>query len=254
MLIASWNVNSLTARLPRVLAWLESSRPDVLLVQETKCADTAFPAEALAGIGYQSAHHGDGRWNGVAIISRVGIAEVVRGLNTTAPTGLPEPRFLSANCGGMRVASVYVPNGREIGHPYFSYKLAWLQELGQVVARDLTKGELVVGGDFNVAPTDQDVFDPEAFIGATHVTVEERGALQAVIAKGLVDLATIGQNPGFTFWDYRQGFFRRGLGMRIDLLLASPATASRVTRLWVDRQERAGERPSDHAPLVAELA
>lgn len=175
MLIASWNVNSLTARLPRVLAWLESSRPDVLLVQETKCADAAFPAEALAGMGYQSAHHGDGRWNGVAIISRVGIAEVVRGLDTPAPTGLPEPRFLSANCGGMRVASVYVPNGREIGHPYFSYKLAWLQELGEVVARDLTKGELVVGGDFNVAPTDQDVFDPEAFIGATHVTVEERG-------------------------------------------------------------------------------
>ncbi|MHB8393741.1 MAG: exodeoxyribonuclease III [Candidatus Dormibacteria bacterium] len=251
--MATWNVNSLTARLPRVLGWLEQEHPEVLLIQETKCADSSFPRDALAAMGYESAHHGDGRWNGVAIISRVGIEGVVRGLSTPAPTGLPEPRFISADCGGVRLASVYIPNGREIGHPFFTYKLAWLQELSQVVANDLAHGDLLVGGDFNVAPTDRDVFDPEAFVGATHVTAEERAALQAVIAEGLVDLAITRDDPGFTFWDYRQGFFRRGLGMRIDLLLASAPIAARLTRIWVDRQERAGARPSDHAPLVAEL-
>ncbi|MHB1501735.1 MAG: exodeoxyribonuclease III [Candidatus Dormibacteria bacterium] len=173
MLLATWNVNSLTARLPRVVDWLERHHPEVLLLQETKLADPAFPSAIFEQLGYDSAHHGDGRWNGVAILSRVGLSEVTRGLDTAAPTGAVEPRYLAANCSGLRVASVYVPNGREVDHPFFHYKLAWLQQLSQFVQADLARGELVVGGDFNVAPTDQDVFDPQAFLGATHVTERE---------------------------------------------------------------------------------
>ncbi len=255
MLIATWNVNSLTARLPRVVAWLERNRPEVLLLQETKLADPAFPSAAFEELGYDSAHHGDGRWNGVAVLSRVGLSGVTRGLATAAPTGAAEPRYLAANCGGLRVASVYVPNGREVDHPFFHYKLAWLQQLSQFVQADLSRGELVLGGDFNVAPTDQDVFDPQAFLGATHVTERERSALQAVLNQGLVDLAlATGEPAGFTYWDYRQGFFRRGLGMRIDLLLGSAGVAGCLDRVFVDREERSGQRPSDHAPLVAEVS
>jgi exodeoxyribonuclease-3 len=254
VLIATWNVNSLTARLPRVIAWLGANQPDILLLQETKLADAAFPAGPFQELGYETAHHGDGRWNGVAIISRVGLSGVTPGLPTLAPTGLPEPRYLSATCGGLRVGSVYCPNGREVGHPFFEYKLRWLSELSRRVVVELGRGELVLGGDFNVAPTDQDVFDPKAFEGATHVTDQERAGLRVVLDQGLVDLALTAPEPsGYTYWDYRQGYFRRGLGMRIDLLLGSPAVAARLLRVWVDREERAGVRPSDHAPLVVEL-
>lgn len=254
MLIATWNVNSLTARLPRLVAWLEANRPDILLLQETKLADAAFPAGPFQELGYETAHHGDGRWNGVAVISRIGMSGVTTGLATLAPTGQAEPRYLSATCSGLRVASVYVPNGREVGHPFFEYKLRWLAELSRSVEMDLSGGDLLVGGDFNVAPTDLDVFDPKAFEGATHVTPQERAALQAVLDKGLVDLAMSAPEPsGYTYWDYRQGFFRRGLGMRIDLLLGSPGVAARVVQVRVDREERSGVRPSDHAPLLAEL-
>ncbi len=254
MLIATWNVNSLTARLPRVIAWLSANQPDILLLQETKLADAAFPRAAFEELGYETAHHGDGRWNGVAVISRVGMSGVATGLPTLAPTGRAEPRYLSATCSGLRVASVYIPNGREVGHPFFEYKLRWLEELSRSVRRELASGDLLLGGDFNVAPSDQDVFDPKAFEGATHVTPQERAALQAVLDQGLVDLAmSVPEPSGYTYWDYRQGFFRRGLGMRIDLLLASPGVAARVTRVTVDREERSGVRPSDHAPLLAEL-
>ncbi len=256
MRVASWNVNSLPARLPRVLAWIEKRAPDILLLQETKCTDEAFPGESFSELGYASAHHGEGRWNGVAVLSRHGLDEVAAGLQLLAPSGTLEARYLAADCVGIRVASVYVPNGREIGHPYYDYKLHWLEALRRLVVADQRAGRqlLLVGGDFNVARTDRDVYDPAAFVGATHVSQPERDALESIIATGLEDLAGRDpQEPGFTFWDYRQGFFRRGLGMRIDLLLASGSLADRVSRVWVDREERAGERPSDHAPLVADL-
>lgn len=255
MLVATWNVNSLTARLDRVISWLTANRPDVLLLQETKLADAAFPSAAFQELGYEAAHHGDGRWNGVAVISRIGLSDPTPGLTLPAPTGRSEPRYLEATCGGIRIGSVYCPNGREVGHPFFTYKLEWLRELSRRVADSLTHSELLLGGDFNVAPTDQDVFDPKAFEGATHVTPEERAALQAVLDQGLVDLSQVAPQPsGFTYWDYRQGFFRRGLGMRIDLLLGSPGVAERVRGVRVDREERAGTRPSDHAPLIVELS
>ena len=256
MRVASWNVNSLLARLPRVLAWIRQQAPDILLLQETKCTDEAFPAAAFAELGYAAAHHGEGRWNGVAILSAQGLAEVSTGLQVPAPSGGLEARYLAADCSGIKVSSVYVPNGREIGHPYFDYKLLWLEALRQRVLADQAAGHqmLLVGGDFNVAPTDADVYDPHAFVGATHVSPPERDALKSVLATGLRDLAACGPaDPEFTFWDYRQGFFRRRLGMRIDLLLASPLLADKLTRLWVDREERGGERPSDHAPLVADF-
>lgn len=254
MLIATWNVNSLAARLPRVLDWMVRHNPDVLLLQETKLADPSFPAAAFEAIGYLVAHRGDGRWNGVAIASRIGLTPVEGGAFTAAPTGLVEPRYLAADCGGLRVASVYVPNGREIGHPFFAYKLAWLGDLAKTVRASMAAGDLLVGGDFNVAPTDADVFDPQAFVGSTHVTKEERDALRSVLAEGLFDLAAAGaEPPTFTYWDYRQGFFRRGLGMRIDLLLGSSGVLDRLRGVAVDREERAGTRPSDHAPLTAEI-
>lgn len=256
MRVASWNVNSLAARLPRVLDWIRRHDPDILLLQETKCSDQAFPTDAFAELGYFSAHHGEGRWNGVAIVSRQTPVEVATGLAVLAPNGMAEARYLDASCDGMRVASVYVPNGREIGHPYFDYKLRWMAAMRERLLDDQAGGHplLLIGGDFNVAPSDRDVYDPVAFAGATHVSQPERDALDAILATGLQDLARRDSSqPGFTFWDYRQGFFRRGLGMRIDFLLAAPALAARLDRVWVDREERGGMRPSDHAPLVAEL-
>lgn len=255
--VATWNVNSLTARMPRVVAWLERQQADILLIQETKCSDATFPGPEFSARGYLSAHHGEGRWNGVAILSRVGLDRVERGLTVSSPQGTTEGRYISADCGGLRVASVYVPNGRELSHPHFQYKLAFLAELAEVTTRELRAAPrgLLVGGDFNVAPTDADVYDPAAFVGLTHVSPEERAALARVQEAGLADLATLGSDPpGFTYWDYRQGFFRRGLGMRIDLLLGSPQVASRATPAEVDREERRGERPSDHAPLSVDLA
>lgn len=256
MRIVTWNVNSLIARLPRVVSWLRLHEPDVLLLQETKCADASFPASEFSALGYRSAHHGEGRWNGVAVLSRVGLEGITPGLAIPSPDGRLEGRYLAADCGGLRVASVYVPNGRELGHPYFAYKLAFLEELRRLVTAHLAAGgrPMVLGGDFNIAPTDADVFDPAAFVGLTHVSPEERSALAALLGAGLQDLATLpGQEPAFTYWDYRQGFFRRGLGMRIDLLLGSAELAPLVRVVTVDRGERGGERPSDHAPLEVDV-
>ena len=256
MLIATWNVNSIQARLPLVREWLFTRRPDVVLLQETKCATPAFPAAELQEAGYQVAHHGEGRWNGVAILSRVGLERMTSGLDLAAPDGRTEARYLAADCGPARVASVYVPNGRELDHPYFTYKLAFLEELRLRAGRELEAGRpFILGGDFNIAPSDADVFDPAAFAGQTHVSPAERAALAALLGSGLWDLAQLpGQSPSYTYWDYRQGFFRRGLGMRIDLLLGSREVTDAVQRVEVDRFAREAPRPSDHAPLVASLS
>lgn len=257
MRLVTWNVNSLKARQERVEAWLEDNEPDVCCLQETKCADTAFPAAAFAALGYESAHHGNGRWNGVAILSRVGLDDVHAGFADEDAASVTECRILAATCGGVRVLSVYVPNGRAVGSEHYDFKLSWLARLRAEIAR--VEGELVVCGDFNVAPSDADVFDPAAFVGMTHVTPAERAALGALLDDGLVDamrrLQPEGPGP-FTWWDYRGGAFHKGEGMRIDLALCSRGIAGRLTGAFVDREARKkgafDSSPSDHAPLVVE--
>ena len=252
--IATWNVNSLAVRMPRVLEWLELARPDVLCLQETKIADQQFPREALAELGYEAATHGTGQWNGVAILSSIGLADVSRGF--PGEPGFPdvEARALAATCGGIRVWSLYVPNGRVVDSPHFEYKLAWLAALRDALEREGRPAPLAVCGDFNVAPSDEDVWDPAAFIGSTHVTPAERSAVAALVDLGLVDLhprALKGQP--FTYWDYRAGNFHKGLGMRIDLVLLSGELAARVTDAYIDRDTRKGKLPSDHAAVVVDV-
>ena len=256
MRLATWNVNSVAARLPRLLDWLETRAPDVVCLQETKCATADFPAEPVARLGYRSAVHGSGRWNGVAILSRVGLADVRRGLDDEPGFPEPEARALAATCDGLRVHSLYVPNGRTPEDPHYAYKLAWLDAVRATVVAELgTHPDLVVCGDMNVAPTDDDVWDPAAFVGATHVTEPERAGLAAVRALGLADVVPRpGKGPRpFTYWDYRAGMFHQDLGMRIDLVYASAPVAARVTDAWVDRDARKGKGPSDHAPVVVDL-
>ncbi|MBV9424331.1 MAG: exodeoxyribonuclease III [Solirubrobacterales bacterium] len=256
MRIATWNVNSLKQRLPRVLPWLEERQPDVVCLQETKLADGAFAellGNELADRGYMVASHGEAAWNGVAIISRVGLEDVARGLPGGPGFPNPEARAISATCGGIRMVSVYVPNGRTPGSEHYEYKLAWLASLREMVASG-TK-ETIVCGDMNIAPTDEDVFDPEAYVGQTHVTRPERVALSDLLALGLRDVVR-DRWPGervFTYWDYRAGMFHQDLGMRIDLVLAGDAVAERVRAAWVDRKARKGSGPSDHAPVIIDL-
>jgi exodeoxyribonuclease-3 len=258
MRLATWNVNSVTARLPRLLDWLGSAAPDVLCLQETKTP--TFPVDEVQALGYQVAAHGLDRWNGVALLSRVGLDEVTLGF-PGAPgypdaAAAPEPRAVGATCGGMRVWSVYVPNGRTPDSDHYTYKLSWLAALGVALGPELTAyPQLAVCGDFNVAPTDADVWDPAAFIGATHVTEPERAALADLRALGLIDVlprSLKGPNP-FTYHDYRGGYFHKDMGMRIDLVYASGALADRVTDAYVDREARKGKGPSDHAPVVVDL-
>jgi exodeoxyribonuclease-3 len=254
--IATWNVNSVVARLPRLLEWLQDTAPDAVCLQETKIADAGFPADQVAELGYQVALHGDGRWNGVAILSRVGLADVVRGLPGGPGFPDPEARSVAATCGDVRLWSVYVPNGREPGHDHYHYKLAWLAALRDAVAGDLGTAErLAVMGDFNVAPTDADVWDPAVFAASTHVTPPERAALQALRETGLVDVVPrpLKYDHPFTYWDYRAGNFHKNLGMRIDLVYATPSVAEAVTDAYVDREARKGKGPSDHAPVVVDL-
>jgi len=256
MRIATWNVNSVTAREPRLLGWLRDTAPDVVCLQELKVATAAFPTAAVADLGYEAAVHGEGRWNGVAVLSRVGLADVVVGL--PGGPGFPhqEARALAATCGGVRVWSVYVPNGREPDNPHYAYKLAWLAALRAAVAAELASGgPLAVLGDFNVAPTDADVWDRAAFDGSTHVTEPERAALAALREAGLVDVVPRpGKGPHpFTYWDYRAGAFHKDMGMRIDLVYASQSVATAVRDAWVDREARKGTGPSDHAPVVVDL-
>jgi exodeoxyribonuclease-3 len=254
--IATWNVNSIQQRLPRLLPWLEERRPDVVCLQETKLADDAFLdliGDELADRGYEVAVHGEATWNGVAILSKAGLEDVVLGLDGALGFPHPEARALSATCDGIRVHSVYVPNGREPGSEHYEYKLAWLAALRD----ELSAGPdaTVVCGDMNVAPTEEDVFDPEAYVGQTHVTARERAALAELQALGLRDVVR-DRWPGervFTYWDYRAGMFHRDLGMRIDLILASAPVAGRVRAAWVDRLARKGKGPSDHAPVIVDL-
>ncbi|HVS99851.1 MAG TPA: exodeoxyribonuclease III [Solirubrobacterales bacterium] len=256
MRIATWNVNSVKQRVPRLLPWLDERRPDVVCLQETKLDDDAFRAllaEELAGRGYEIAVHGEASWNGVAILSRVGLEDVVPGL--AAGPGFPhqEARALAATCEGVRVYSVYVPNGREPGSEHYEYKLVWLGALRDAVAAG--PEATVVCGDINIAPADEDVFDPQAYAGHTHVTAPEREALAALRALGLRDVIR-DRWPGervFTYWDYRAGMFHRDLGMRIDLVLAAAPVADRVRAAWVDRKARKGKGPSDHAPVIVDL-
>ena len=253
--VATWNVNSLTARMPRVEEWLTTVRPDVLCLQETKQADAAFPYDAFEALGYQAAHHGDGRWNGVAVVSRVGLDDVVAGFGSDLD--VQGPRLLAATCAGVRVHSVYVPNGRSLDSEHFTAKLAWLEGLRQVLADHHDPADpLVVCGDFNVAPDDRDVWDPDHFEGMTHVSVPERAALAALLDWGLVDVFRSCYEDGglFSWWDYRGGSFHRGWGMRIDLVLATRPLADTVTFSLVDRNARKGEKPSDHAPVLADFA
>lgn len=260
MRIATWNVNSVLARLPRLVEWLEQTAPDVACLQETKVAADAFPAGSVTPLGYEVAQHGDGRWNGVAVLSRVGLQDVARGLPGDPgfpDAGTVEPRTIAATCGPVRVRSVYVPNGRTPSDPHYAYKLRWLAALRGAVAADAAGSEpFAVMGDFNIAPTDADVWDPAVFVGSTHVTPAEREALAAVRETGLTDvMPRIAKGPHpFTYWDYRAGAFHKNLGMRIDLVLANAALAGAVSDAWVDREARKGKGPSDHAPVVVDLS
>jgi exodeoxyribonuclease-3 len=259
--IATWNVNSVVARLPRLVDWLATVEPDVLCLQELKTGD--FPVDEVAELGYEVATHSTGRWNGVAILSRVGISDVRAGLvdepgyqPEDAMLEATEPRAVGATCGGVRIWSVYVPNGREVGHAHYAYKLQWLDALRATAEQELpTYDRFAVLGDFNIAPTDADVWDPAAFEGITHVTAPERDALAALRELGLHDVVprAMKYDTPFTYWDYRAGMFHKNLGMRIDLVYASDPLAHAVTDAYVDRDARKGKSPSDHAPVVVDL-
>jgi exodeoxyribonuclease III len=256
MRIATWNVNSVKQRVPRLLPWLDDRRPDVVCLQETKLADDAFTAllgDALAERGYEVALHGEPTWNGVAILSRAGLDDVAVGIPCAPGFPHPEARAVSAVCGGIRVVSVYVPNGRVPDSEHYHYKLAWLASLREMLAAG--EDDLVVCGDMNIAPTDDDVFDPDAYIGQTHVTEPERAALAELQGLGLRDVVRDRwpDERVFSYWDYRAGMFHQDLGMRIDLVLASEAVAGRVRAAWIDRQARKGSGPSDHAPVIMDL-
>jgi exodeoxyribonuclease-3 len=280
MRLATWNVNSVKARLPRLLDWLAETKPDVVGLQETKCAAGEFPAAEVGELGYETAAHGDGRWNGVAVLSRVGLDEVTLGfpgepgfggepgepgepaqatlldaLSEPEPPG-PEARAIGVTCAGVRFWSLYAPNGRTPESAHYAYKLDWFAALRAALGAELAAGRaLVACGDFNVAPTDADVWDPAAFVGATHVTAPEREALAGLQALGLLDVVPSpmkGPNP-FTYWDYRAGMFHKDMGMRIDLVYASEAVSGRVRAAYVDREARKGKGPSDHAPIVVDL-
>jgi len=272
MRIATWNVNSLKARLEKVEWWLERAAPDVLLMQETKLGDDDAPVLPFRMLGYDLLHHGEGRWNGVAIASRVGLDDIVTNfgdgsVRRSGPGAGPideedfnpfdEARMVSAICGGVRVVSVYAPNGRVVGSPFYDGKLRWFERLARWLAETQDPATpLVIGGDFNVAPTDEDVWSAAAAHGGTHVSEPERAAFRALLDWGLTDTWRAA-NPGirrFTWWDYRAGNFQRNEGMRIDHLLATAPAAARVVAVEVDREARKGlPTPSDHAPLVLDL-
>ena len=258
MRIVTWNVNSIGARLERVVAWLELNQPDVLALQELKCTDEAFPLMPIQALGYEVATLGTGRWNGVALLSRVGLADVTKGLiGQPQYEGAEEPRAIGATCGGVRVWSVYVPNGREPDHPHYSYKLEWFAALKATAAAELADAPdrpFTIIGDYNVAPTDADVWDIAKFEGSTHVTPAERQALVDVRSAGLVEVMPRAlKGEPFTFWDYRQASFGRGWGMRIDLIYGNQAFADAVTDAYIDREERKGKGASDHAPVVVDV-
>jgi exodeoxyribonuclease-3 len=256
MRVATWNVNSAKQRVPRLLPWLDERRPDVVCLQETKLADDAFDellGDELAGRGYEVARHGEVQWNGVAILSRAGLEGVATGIPDAPGFPHAEARAVAATCEGVRVHSVYVPNGRTPDSEHYRYKLAWLDALRALVGA--AGDSAIVCGDMNIAPTDADVFDPDAYVGQTHVTGPERAALAELQGVGLRDVVRDRwpQERVFTYWDYRAGMFHQDLGMRIDLVLATDGVARRVRAAWVDRQARKGSGPSDHAPVIVDL-
>jgi exodeoxyribonuclease III len=275
--LATWNVNSVKARLPRLLEWLDEAKPDVVCLQEIKTTTALFPAAEVGELGYEVAAHGEGRWNGVALLSSVGLEDISRGfpgqpsyagepsdadgqaeltLLDEPELRTPEARAVGATCGGVRVWSLYVPNGRTPESAHYAYKLEWFAALRAAFAAELgLYDQFAACGDFNVAPTDDDVWNPKVFIGSTHVTPPERQALADLRALGLTDVIPKpmkGPHP-FTYWDYRAGAFAKDMGMRIDLVYASPAVAGRVAGAYVDREARKGKGPSDHAPVVVDL-
>ncbi len=259
MRLATWNVNSLRARLDRVSDWLAEVQPDVVCLQETKLADDAFPALAFEELGYSTAHHGQGQWNGVAVLSKVGLDDVV----SNFADGIEpdhEARIVTATCGGVRVTSVYVPNGRALDQDHYQYKLGWLDRLRAHLDADASSAPdlpVVVAGDFNVAPDDRDVYDIAAFDGATHVSPPERDRLRSLEDWGLVDVFRTHHPDAdsvYSWWDYRNGDFHKGRGLRIDLILATAPVVERSTFCVIDRNARKGKQPSDHAPVVVDLA
>ena len=260
MRIATWNVNSIRSRHRRVIAWLERHRPDVALLQETKCADPGIaPFAADAGIlGYELAHYGRDHWNGVGILSRVGLDDVRRGFPGVSRPPYDEARIVSAVCDGIDVHSVYAPNGRSLGDPHYLFKLVWLERLRTIVRDDRST---VLAGDLNVAPTDLDIYDPVRWRRRTHASPPERAAIRALLDDGLVDVTrnALPYAGVFTWWSYRPDQFERNRGLRIDLALSSADVADRVERVWIDTDERCddgrhGQKPSDHAPVVVDLA
>jgi exodeoxyribonuclease III len=267
MRIATWNVNSLRARLEKVGLWLDRAQPDVLLMQETKLSDDDVPTGEFARRGYEVAHHGQGRWNGVAIASRVGVRDVVQNFaRPLTPHGsddsgdgepLAEARMISAICGDVRVVSIYAPNGRSVDSPHYQAKLLWFERLARWLGESQSPTQpLVIGGDFNVAPKDEDVWNPTACHGGTHVSPEERAAFAALERWGLVDAYRLHhQEPQrYTWWDYRAGMFHKNYGMRIDHLLVTAPLVPRVIWSEIDREARKGKPvPSDHTPLVIDI-
>jgi exodeoxyribonuclease-3 len=265
--VATWNVNSLKARLEKVAWWLERARPDILLLQETKLADAEAPVKVFRDAGYALAHHGEGRWNGVAIVSRCGLEDVVTNFgeplrpSATPDVGDDEPlaeaRMISATCGGMRVVCVYAPNGRVVGSSFYEAKLGWFDRLAQWLERAVRPTDpLVLGGDLNVAPEDADVWDPRACHGGTHVSPREREAFARLGRWGLRDAYRLHHPEAgrYTWWDYRAGNFHKNFGMRIDHLLVSAPLSGRVVWAEIDREARKGKPiPSDHAPLVIDV-
>jgi exodeoxyribonuclease-3 len=258
--VATWNVNSVKQRVPRLLPWLDERRPDVVCLQETKLTDEAFTAllgDEVASRGYDLALNGSAQWNGVAILSRVGLEDIAVGLSDAPGFPAPEARAVAATCNGIRVHSIYVPNGRVPGSDHYRYKLAWLRALRADLRAAISSGgpPAIVCGDMNIAPADADVFDPDAYVGHTHVTAPERAALAELRALGLRDVVRERwpKERIFTYWDYRAGMFHQDCGMRIDHVLASDAVAERVRAAWIDRQARKGPGPSDHAPVIVDL-
>ena len=275
MRIATWNVNSLKARMERVEEWLTEKKPDVLMMQETKLSDEAAPTMPFSMAGYDLVHHGEGRWNGVAIASRVGVEGIVTNFGDgpvrrspgadaiaealeaeASEASADEARMVSAVCGGVRVVSIYAPNGRALDTPFYRAKLAWFERLARWLREDCDPGQaIVIGGDYNVAPEDADVYDMAFFAGATHVSEPERAAMATMRDWGLVDAYRLHHpEPGkYSWWDYRAGNFHKGLGMRIDHLYVTRSVAERCTAAEIDRDARKGKLPSDHAPLYIDL-
>ena len=257
MRVVSWNVNSLGVRMDRVTEWIESLQPDVLCLQETKMADDAFPHEVFSNLGYESAHHGQGQWNGVAIISRVGLDDVRADFADGRPDADPYARILWATCNVVSVATCYVPNGRSLDDDHYTYKLDWLDRLaGDLDQNTSPTDDLCVVGDFNIAPDDRDVYDPKKLVNMTHTSAAEREKLAALDSWGISDLFRQHHDEAglYSWWDYRNGDFHKRRGMRIDLILGSSSVAERTHRIFVDRNARKGKQPSDHAPVVADLS